>query len=357
MRVGNVFRTREAQSVSRQTKKLQTSMARKKYARKRATSRAVAPYKNGALARSPYGMPRRVIYPRRVYRPTKRLTYSVPKSGAGSTTSKSVFGSPRVPKALYSLYKNNQNYQRQILRSQRMASTFGKQSVVEVLYGHATDLGPMFVTIPQTPSLATDQSGKFYLKNYTSKMTFTNQDLATCYLAMYELEPRFHVAIPRLFPISQWDIGFEKQTTSGVANDDYRDAYASPFESQGFCLYYKVNKVTKIELGQGQSHCHMATHNINKAVHGQILAEHSLMRGLSKINMIVISGTPINDIANKNLVSTSSCAVDMVEYLTYEYTFAPAQKTIRYYANTLGIVSNAEVNSIGAGIVVAEDEA
>lgn len=345
--------------------------------------RGLAPYKTygTALARRPTSSPvrgtgsrtgRQITQggkekPRRVYigfrnptrRPKRRYGGVVRRSATGSTMTSSTFGSKRLTKELYSLYKNNQDYERQVLMSRRQTAAFGKQSVVDQFYNFQGELEAMFATVPQITTPIQRLSGKFYLKNTRVKQTYTNQDLATAYLTIYELTPRFHISTPALTntPTNLWDEGFEDQLLTPTANDDYRDVYASPFDSQAFTLYYKVDKVTKVELGQGQSHCHTTTYHINKPVYGQILSNYNLLRGIAKCNMLVVSGTPLNDLNVKSNVSTSSVAVDVVTYYTTEYTYAASQRKLRTYTNTLGVINTAELVSVGAGLVTPEDEA
>lgn len=294
--------------------------------------------------------------PRARYSRTRKMTYNVSKSAAGSTFSRLVFGSKRVPKALYSLYKNNQEYIDENIISKRVSSIFGKQTVTISALNDQSQLTAMILTIPglSTPTLS--QTGKFILQNVRSKMTFTNQDLATAYVQVYSLVPRFHVPAGNN-PLIKWDVGLENQSLVPATNDQYQDPYAAPFASQDFCLFYKVDKITTFELGQGQSHCHDTTYHINKEVYGQLINTFGSLRDITKFNMVVVSGTPINDNTNKSLVSTSSCAVDIVEHIVKEYTYAAAQRKVRFYTNSLSTITTAEIVSIGAGLVVNEDEA
>lgn len=310
--------------------------------------------------------PRRVPgFPMVPYRPpsTRRMprrkrTYQVARAvSGGSTSTRLVFGNSRPPKAYAILYKQNQEYMYEYLTSRRETSAFGKQNVHAILYNDQASVDQLFATIPQLAASPTlYNTGKFIFQDMTSKMTFTNQDLATAYVTIYSIVPRFHIP-PGFSTINAWDIGLQNQQLVPGANDDYRDAYAKPYASQEFCLYYKIDKVTTFELQQGQSHCHETTWHINKAIHGQISANFNAMRDIAKYNMVVTSGTPINDLTDKLSVSTSSCAIDIVERITKTYTYAANQRTIRTYENSLSTISTAEIASIGAGIVVAEDEA
>lgn len=304
------------------------------------------------------GRPRRVPNMPRTRRMLRKKLYrNVRPSAAGATFTKLVFGNPRPPKAYAILYKQNQEYLYEYLQSRREVSAFGKQNVHLITYNDQLAFQQLFATIPAIGSSPTIyQTGKFIFQSMTSKMTFTNQDLATAYVTIYSAVPRFHIP-GGSNPLTLWDKGLEDQQLVPGANDDYRDAYAKPFASQHFCLYYKIEKVTVFELQQGQSHCHETTWHINKEVHGQLVAGFQSLRDLTKFNLIAVSGTPINDLTTKTNVSTSSCAVDIVERISKKYTYAASQRVLRTYVNSLPAIATAEIASIGAGVVVAEDEA
>lgn len=302
------------------------------------------------------GRSRRVPgFPFKIKRRKKRINYKVPLSAAGATYSRLVFGIKRVPKQLYNLYKNNQEYIEEGLYSERLSSAFGRQGVTVRTLNDSASLGVLFTTIPSLASPTIYNTGKFIFKTLESKLTFTNQDLATAYVSIYSLVPRFNTPANNA-PITTWDRGLENQQLVPGTNTQYLDAYNKPFSSQDFCLFNKVEKVTTFELGQGQSHCHETTYHINKEVHGQLVQTFSYLRDITKHNLIVVSGTPINDLTTKTLVSTSSCAVDIVEHRKKVYTYAASQRAVRTWFNELGTITSAEIASIGAGIIVGEDE-
>lgn len=298
-------------------------------------------------------------YPRRPYRAlkTRRITWNVGTNSGGSTSTKLVFGKKRPPRRLADLYKDNQNYIFDEIYSNRYNAAFGKQSVNLAFHNTRPGIDAMFNTIPQLTSATLVATGKMFYEKMEIKTTFTNQDLATAYVTLYEITPRFHIPSGTYNPFELWDYGLELQSPTGASNDHYRDAYAKPFESEIFCLYYKVEKVVNFELQQGQSHCHEVTHYIHKAIHGGITLGFQGYRDITKYCLRVISGTPLNDLNNKALVSTSSIAVDIVEKVVKHYTYAASQRVLRTYSNTLGAITTAELVSIGAGTVQLEDEA
>lgn len=309
----------------------------------------MAPYRRPA-ARKPY------------YRPlkTRKLYYKPASNPGGSSISNLSFGTKSVPRWLSSLYKQNQNYTYEYLTSNRRTSVFGKQTMHTYSMLDNGQLNQIIQTIPQITSAALIDSGKLYVEDVKLTQTYTNVDLATCYLTIYDLVPRFNIPLTTPIPMSPenaWDKGLEDQATVPAANDNYLDPYSKPFASQLFCLFYKILKVSTIELQQGQSHCHNVTHNIHKPWYGQMSDIFFWHRNHSKFTLSVFTGTPINDLTSKSLVSTSSCAIDIVSKQIVSYTYAAVQRTIRSSQNSLSTITSAEIASIGAGVVVNEDEA
>lgn len=328
---------------------------RKPYAIARKPSTAMTRYKKrrpSGFLMAPYK--RRPKKPYRTLK-TTRINYKVATDAGGSTTSRLVFGRKTPPRNLAYLYKNNQKYSYELLTGVRRNSIFGKQSVSSLNSLERTVLEQLFDTIPQITT-TTRSTGKFIVQDLTIRSVFTNMDLATAYVTLYEIVPRFHIT-DAITPLLAWDKGLEDQSVIPGVNEDYRDAYATPFASQLFCLFYKINKVVNFELQQGQSHSHEVVHHIHKEVHGQFLSSYNQVRDVTKCMLKVISGTPINDLSAKGLVSTSSCAVDIVTKTIVNYTYAASQRTIRRSTNTLGAITSAELVSIGSGLVQVEDEA
>jgi len=85
-----------------------------------------------------------------------------------------------------------------------------------------------------------------------------------------------------------------------------------------FVFITKFKKIIKIELSPGQSHKHKATYHINKRVDGAVLRTYDILRDVTKFQMYVVSGTPINDATDTTLVSTSTIAMDVVNRLSYK---------------------------------------
>lgn len=307
-------------------------------------SGAVAPYRSKAKVsrRRPSGPPvpfRMPSWPTTSGRARYSRTYKykspaysrkvVSHAGNGSTKTSYTSGTKRMSRDMYNLFKNNQEYIIGQLSSQRIDSnSYGRQFVGELgifnAYSSYTDM--LSKAMPTAPTLNERYTSTVHVGTINATSTFTNQEATTSYLTIYEIEPRFHM--PSSFsPTLFWQIGLQRQTDT--TTDFYTYVYEKPFKSHQFCCYFKVTKSFDIELAAGQSHKHESTYHINKALHGCIptsASVNALMRGFTKFQLYVASGTPIND-SNVSLVgnvSTSTIAIDVVNNINYNFTYAPA---------------------------------
>lgn len=251
--------------------------------------------------------------------------------GNGSTTTSYTYGRKFMSREMYTLFKNNQEYVISALWSQRLDSNvYGRQYVGEDAFFNTWNnfqdaLGKAMTTVPTANEKLTST---VYIGTMNVQTTFTNQELTTSYLTIYEIEPRFHMSSaysPALF----WQLGLHRQTDT--TTDYFTYVYEKPFKSQQFGCYFKVMKSFEIELGSGQSHKHNSTYYINKPLHGCICssaAAFGTMKGFTKYHMYVVSGTPVND-SNVSLVgnvSTSTVALDVVNNYSYNFTYAPSNR-------------------------------
>jgi len=194
--------------------------------------------------------------------------------------------------------------------------------------------------------LGSDESSlkrlRIILWDVKSNNNITNSEYTTSYVSIYEIEPRFHMTLESTFgPTTLWKQGIEDMY-GGTVNPQ-TGVYNVPFESPMFVHFYKVNKIIKFALGSGQSHEHVSTYHHNKKLFGAIPGVYEIVHGMTNMQMIVVSGTPINDSTNKALVSTSTCALAIVRRSTRNFTYAPQNRARYQYTETLGTISSANV--------------
>lgn len=265
--------------------------------------------------------------------------------GIGSTTSTYQGGNAKtMPKALREHCKNNQTYRISNVKYAKITTNnYGTQAVIQERILSATDFQDDCVRFGVTGSTQNYYTTSLVYGNVVDTTVFTNQELTTSYLHIYEISPRFHMAGNSTLPMERWDTGIQYEYDGTAPTGIYLYPYEKPFRSQLFCVTYKVEKIIQIELAPGQSHKHVSTYGINKLVHGAIAAQYSTSRGFSNFRMYVASGTPINDATNNALVSTSTISIDVVTQRLYDVTAYPQTRTRTYSTNTLGAITTAKV--------------
>ena len=195
-------------------------------------------------------------------------------------------------------------------------------------------------TIPQSES----NTSKLYYGTVKKTTTFTNADLGTVYLSIYEIVPRFYIVGATRTPSSLWQQGLNDQLLPGPFEPDtYLNVYNKPFESQFFTHFYKVLKVQKVELSSGASHKHVSTYHKNSSLIGYMRAVFHHSAKHTNFQMYIASGTPINDAEVPMNVSTSSVNINVVEDVNYNYTFSPSLRTRSVHTTDLGAIASANV--------------
>jgi len=82
---------------------------------------------------------------------------------------------------------------------------------------------------------------RLFYSDFELITTFTNMEMTTSYLDIYEIEPRFHIPAGN-DPATLWDAGlFSEGAQVNAVNFVLRNT----FKSRLFCLYYKVKKLLK----------------------------------------------------------------------------------------------------------------
>lgn len=303
----------------------------------KAKPRTVTKTRRKRIERTPYR-------PMTVRRPKKVRLVSHVTAGTGSTFSRYTTGTTRKTRAIYDLFKQNEEYVQSYIQSFRLTAAYGQQAVKELPFNNNVTWTTLAGNLP-TGLGTINNVAKIIFGDTMSRTTFTNQDIATCYVRIYEIEPRFHMQTINA-PVNAWNTGLQDQTQTAAT---YQDVYELPFSSEKFTLFHNVKKIFQFELQQGQSHSHQSMYHINKGVHGQIVNAYQLIRDVTKYQMFVVSGTPLNDSTTLTNVSTSSIAIDIVNSYKTSYTFAASTNNRKFHSNILPAITIGETISIGAG--------
>lgn len=242
--------------------------------------------------------------------------------GNGSTKSSYTCGSSRMPKDVWNMFQQNQKFTYSTVGAQRLTSTvYGAQVVDYAVFAPATlwssDLGRAIGGGPPTNSQVSTSTLCYGTMKVTT--TYTNVELTTSYLNIYEMEPRFHLgAAANQDPVALWNLGLNYECeTTGIVYSSF--IYSSPFKSHRFVDYMKVKKIFSIELPAGGSHTHVSHYHLNRKLRGSIPLSYGGIRDFTKYQMYIASGTPLNDSLSN--VSTSTIAIDVVTRREHDFTY------------------------------------
>lgn len=276
--------------------------------------------------------------------------------GNGSTKSSYTCGSSRQPKDVWSMFQQNQKFTYSTVGAQRLTSNvYGAQVCDYAVFAPSSlwtsDLGRAIGGSPTNAQVSTSTLCYGTMKVTT---TYTNVELTTSYLHIYEMEPRFHLASSlNQDPIGLWNLGLNYECdTSGVVYSS--NIYSSPFKSHRFVDYMKVKKIFSIELPAGGSHTHISYYNLNRKLRGSIPLSHGAIRDFTKFQMYIASGTPLNDsLAN---VSTSTIAIDVVTRREHEFTYDATYREKALFESGLSTITGS-VNVISDATKQADTNA
>ena len=98
-----------------------------------------------------------------------------------------------------------------------------------------------------------------------------------------------------------------------LASVPYQTYGVSPFDSSAFCQYWKIIKKSNIVLLPGRQHKHTMVHQIKKAINAEdieVSTQH--FRGLTRILVLRIWGSIVNDDTVKTSVTAGTVAIDMM---------------------------------------------
>lgn len=272
----------------------------------------------------------------------KKLTYKVPQ-GIGSTFSSWRGGQLRMPKTLYNIWKTNQPFTVSTTFGRKISCNYGQQAVSTINGLVGTDFTDDMTRLglPTTNSYIKNSTSLIYT-NLREVTTFTNVELTTCYIEIFECTPRYHINETNSSPDGMWDDGISDEYGAGGTNV-YTSPYERPFRSQKFCLNYNVDKIIRIELAAGESHKHTTTYGINRVIYGEIANKYPVIKNFTHPRMIVASGTPINDQTTKTLVSTSSISIDVVVQRSWDMMADARPRRQTFSSNALSTISAAKV--------------
>lgn len=169
---------------------------------------------------------------------------------------------------------------------------------------------------------------------------------------IYDIVPREDSA--QTNPLTSWTSGISDES---AAVQTPTDLQTTPFLSETFCLYWKVRKISKIELAQGRSHKHSCKVSPHYSMNYERIQKSPQIRDFTQYTLFVIYGSATNDNTVKTSVSTGGAKVDIVQSIKYHYYGVMDNTTHYNYASALATITTGESVSEGTGGVINDGAA
>lgn len=197
---------------------------------------------------------------------------------------------------------------------------------------------------------------RFIVEKGVAKYDLTNSTTANITLTLYDFQPRqnIHYALNSNLvpPELAWYAGSTSSfqdsnitqagSTQNSASDPSCYIGATPFQSNLFCSWYKIIKVTKVCLAPGVCYTHSVVQKPHRIFEDVSAIDASIanapstdivyIRKLTTMTFAVLSGTPAHDSSGNSTENIG--AIDVVWNKTYHFAYGPAyQRQLRIYTD------------------------
>lgn len=182
-------------------------------------------------------------------------------------------------------------------------------------------------------------TAKFFLKQCKGEIMITNQTNDLVNMTLYDVVARRDSSVGYEYdPVSAWENGI---ADAGVSNG-YRTVGNTPFGVPLFTTFWKVLKVTKVDLHSGGHHRHTVLIKPQRILSREIWAGTGLgsasysscIGGVTHYTVAVCHGYPVH-VTGGTSVSTAKGQIDFVSKREYEWEVIQQNKTVDYQDNSL----------------------
>jgi len=160
-----------------------------------------------------------------------------------------------------------------------------------------------------------------YLDYTTADIHFTNASNASCTVDLYDIVCKQDNDLTS--PLTAWANGIAMET-NGLANN-YEILGVLPTMSQQFNEFFKIVKVTHVNLAAGASHRHNIMLKYRKQIREQRVKENVNYAGISYFTMLVVRGVPISDKTGSDPaireVSSAPIGIDVVTQISAKFRY------------------------------------
>ncbi len=286
---------------------------------------------------------------------TKRRKVEAPIVAKGGEISKSRYSLKyKVMKGLPTVRKTTVKDTYRGILSDGATSAIGKQGAfvtqpslrpedLYVVYDQSLKTNTSTVTLGQIQ--VNDRTRSFYLENYNSLMTLTNQGPSTIKVDVYDLMHKVDIARTGSLPtdaLSIWNKGL--QWEAGIDPVDEVATYpgAKPTDSKLFNQNFKVLKKTSLEMQSGANHEHHFNFNYNGKIAFAKMADYknfddNAFKGITISRLIVFRGMPADDsnLPQNGVVTLDKTKLIMVETRSYTTRISSIKGNHLQYADAL----------------------
>lgn len=173
------------------------------------------------------------------------------------------------------------------------------------------DLRKIYWNLFQTAPSGQNATRNIFIDKIDWEFEFSNTYQIPAHVELYECISRRDHSEDPLVRITE---GLTREGLStSLANPAYQTYGVTPFDSAAFCQFFKVLKKVTFMLNPGRIYNHTMRHQIKRKFNGEDIDNVSqYFKGLSRILLIRVWGTPVNDDVTKTSVLPGTVAIDMM---------------------------------------------
>lgn len=191
---------------------------------------------------------------------------------------------------------------------------------------------------------------KLFVRSAGAEILLTNTTNYQCQMFIYDCIARRDVK-SGADPTSLFQTGFadESYVTGGAyVAPNINVIGSTPFQSDAFTSYWKVNKITTTKLAGGQFHTHHIKWKCNRAFDYEVIqnSPQGFFKGLSTCTFVIIYGAPVpSNVLGQP--TTERAQLDVVYTKRFDYGFIQNNTTgvAQYnYLNATALATNGIIN-------------
>lgn len=131
---------------------------------------------------------------------------------------------------------------------------------------------------------------KLHIHGVKTENIFTNDTSLDCMIYIYDLASK-NTSATYYDPKTAWIRGVDQEEDALTL--DVSDYGSIPTRYKGFNQFWKVLKLTKVELAAGRSHIHRYNYSLNKTIDTNVFYNNQVIAGVTRSQLIIVKGIQI----------------------------------------------------------------